>query len=362
MTAADRLYERIRHDRELQSLVIEAAAEDGGPFGGAITHVTECVADVLSESAREMEHNRRMIRQSAEDTQLASDLYEAWSSADQEASLEDVAEARWPDLTHKTKARLILAADAIRKTEGACVDCRDERWTPVDDWPEYEVSTQGRVRRVMPGKGTQVGRTIGYAAAAGYRMATLQSDGRRAREYVHRLVLKAFGPPQPSEKHEVNHIDGDKTNNHIDNLEWVTRSENELHAFRIGLKSPTKGMAIGTSKLTRAAVIDARRRRENGETYTSIADDYGVHSTQILRVVSGERWSHVEEGCCVECGDDYGEAALDSDGRCEGCVHERDGLCRCGNEARPGSSMCEGCAYETAGCERFHAAYEEGRL
>jgi hypothetical protein len=184
MTAADRLYERIQHDRELQSLVIEAAAEDGGPFGGAITHVTECVADVLSESAREMEHDRRMIRQSAEDTQLASDLYEAWSCADQEASLEDVAEARWPDLTHKTKARLIPMADAIRKAEGACVDCRDT----------------------------------------------------------------------------------------------------------------------------------------------------------------------------------YGADRLDADGRCEGCLHERDGLCRCGNEARPGSPMCDSCAFETADCERFHALHEEGRL
>jgi hypothetical protein len=182
MTAADRLYERIRHDRELQSLVIEAAAEEGGPFGGAITHVTECVADVLSESAREMEHNRRMIRQSAEDTQLASDLYEAWSYADQEASIEDVAETRWRHLTGETKARVVPMAEAIRKAEGACVDCRDE----------------------------------------------------------------------------------------------------------------------------------------------------------------------------------YGADRLDSDGRCEGCVHEREGLCRCGNEARPGSSMCQACAYETAGCERYHAMAEEG--
>lgn len=67
-----------------------------------------------------------------------------------------------------------------------------------------------------------------------YPKVRLFSNGRSIEKTIHRLVAEAF-IPNPLGKTEVNHIDGNKLNNQVENLEWVTRSENELHAFRTGL-------------------------------------------------------------------------------------------------------------------------------
>lgn len=69
----------------------------------------------------------------------------------------------------------------------------------------------------------------------GYQRIVLQLNGVRKHERVHRLVAKYF-IPNPNNKQEVNHIDGNKLNNRVDNLEWATPKENEAHAYKNGLK------------------------------------------------------------------------------------------------------------------------------
>lgn len=77
----------------------------------------------------------------------------------------------------------------------------------------------------------------------GYVRVELWENGKGRKYLVHRLVAQAF-IPNPERKPQVNHIDGDKSNNKISNLEWVTQSENQIHAYRCGLqrgyKKPTK--------------------------------------------------------------------------------------------------------------------------
>jgi hypothetical protein len=76
----------------------------------------------------------------------------------------------------------------------------------------------------------------------GYARVELWRDGEGRKYLVHRLVAQAF-IPNPDGKPQVNHIDGDKQNNALTNLEWATQSENQLHAYRAGLqrgyKKPT---------------------------------------------------------------------------------------------------------------------------
>lgn len=110
---------------------------------------------------------------------------------------------------------------------------RAESWRPIYDGV-YEVSDRGNVRRLRAGKGARIGQSLALCfATTGYPVVSICINGDRRVDHVHRLVAQAFiGPPNGL---MVNHIDGNKRNNRIENLEYVTREENAAHAGRIGL-------------------------------------------------------------------------------------------------------------------------------
>lgn len=135
-------------------------------------------------------------------------------------------------------------------------------------------------------------------------MVRLSRDGDSRTAPVHRLVLEAFEGPPP-EGCEPNHIDGDKGNNALDNLEWVTHSQNVQHAYDTGLNDPEKHALPGEThhqaKLTREQVLEIRRRyRESGEKFTGgdvtmaeLAEEYGVSLATISNVINRRSWAHV---------------------------------------------------------------------
>jgi len=115
----------------------------------------------------------------------------------------------------------------------------DEKWRPVVGYEDrYEVSVDGRVRskpRYVDHKfngGYWIdGKELSQSGNGdGYLQVSLNSENKEFKASVHRLVIKAHGDKPPTDNHtQVNHIDGDTTNNHIDNLEWATPEENDLH-------------------------------------------------------------------------------------------------------------------------------------
>ena len=127
-----------------------------------------------------------------------------------------------------------------------------EIWKDIPEYEElYEISNLGRVksktRKTKFGRGWKVYESQILKPQEdkdGYFRIALSKDGKKRRFFIHRLVMMSF-VDNSLNLPVVNHIDGNKQNNKLNNLEWVTRSENDLHAFRIGLRVPSSG---GTDK------------------------------------------------------------------------------------------------------------------
>lgn len=127
---------------------------------------------------------------------------------------------------------------------------KEEIWKDIKNCKGYQVSNKSKVKvlskKVKTGIKNQTYVTrkekiLKPYIAHGYYQVNLWINGKYKHYQVHRLVAEAF-IPNPENKPQVNHIDGNKLNNDISNLEWVTRSENMKHAFKNGLAKPQKGV------------------------------------------------------------------------------------------------------------------------
>lgn len=113
-----------------------------------------------------------------------------------------------------------------------------EQWKPIEGTDgDYQVSNLGRVRSMKQYYGI-IGRIMPQTIQrSGYHYVTLHVNNKPTCRRVHRLVAKAF-IPNPDNLPEINHIDGNKDNNQVSNLEWCTHSHNVKHSFDTGLKKP----------------------------------------------------------------------------------------------------------------------------
>ena len=133
----------------------------------------------------------------------------------------------------------------------------------------YEVSNGGRVRNRRTGKMLTPRKDRG-----GYMTVRLQVEGRTATRFVHRLVAEAFIDSKPGLE-IVNHLNGDKTDNRADNLEWTTHAGNIRHAYRTGLCQP----------LGKVVVDDATR--EQFQTIQEAAKALGIHPGTCRNYLNG---------------------------------------------------------------------------
>lgn len=171
----------------------------------------------------------------------------------------------------------------------------NEQWRDI---PGYEgliqVSDMGQVKRigyVVDRACNRPGMFKPLPTGGGYRSVTFAVNGVRRWFYIHILVMLAFMGPRPHGL-VVNHKNGDKTDNRLANLEYVTSAENNRHALRTGLNTQF-GETSKFSKLKNEDVSNIRKYYSYGATPMSLARLYGVGANTILQIVKGKAWKHL---------------------------------------------------------------------
>ena len=179
-----------------------------------------------------------------------------------------------------------------------------EIWKDIPDFEgSYQVSNMGRVRsldRVIAIKDGRMRKHKGRVLklhvnkSTGYEQLVIYNDNGYNTKRVHRLVLEVFKPHVNMNVLDVNHIDGNKLNNHLTNLEWVTRRDNILHAYSTGLMS-REGERRSYAKLTNTDVLEILQRLDMGESQKDIGLHYGVSKSCISHISAGLTWRSVRE-------------------------------------------------------------------
>ena len=157
-----------------------------------------------------------------------------------------------------------------------------EMWKIIPFEDAYEVSSEGKVRN-KSSKHIKSLRSDRY----GYLRVTLYPSGKTY--VVHRLVAKVF---LENENTEVNHLNGDKTDNRVSNLEWCSASHNARHRDKVlsskwvGQLNPSAALSVETVRKIKYGEFPGLNNRE-------IGDKFKVSSEQVRRIRSGQRWKHI---------------------------------------------------------------------
>lgn len=171
-----------------------------------------------------------------------------------------------------------------------------ENWRVIADYPAYAVSDLGRVKRIVEGRGRgRAGLVLAWRRSkpGAYPTVALAENGVAKNWFVHRLVAHAFLGPCP-DGHEVNHMDGNKQNPALDNLEYVTRAQNIQHAFAIGLVSRV-GSRNNRAKLTERDVASIRGEYTGAYGQcAAIARRFNVSHASVQDIIHGRHWTLAE--------------------------------------------------------------------
>lgn len=173
-----------------------------------------------------------------------------------------------------------------------------EEWRPVVGFENaYLISRTGKLMRTLSAGCTRAGRIVNGTIIRGYMKYTLHAGGSRKVRFAHALVMAAFVGPRPTRGMHINHLNGVKTDNRLENLEYCTALENATHARHIlGVNVKGKyhvGEENSASNLTVMQVLAMRYDYEHGMTTRQIADAYGIKRPTVYAVVKRINWRHL---------------------------------------------------------------------
>jgi dTDP-4-dehydrorhamnose 3,5-epimerase-like enzyme len=163
---------------------------------------------------------------------------------------------------------------------------KSEMWRPITGYESlYEVSTFGRVRK-------KEGEAVAISnSQRNSKIVQLHKDKKNKTFSVHRLVAKAFLPLVPG-KNEVCHQDGNWENNHVTNLKWGTRLDNELDKIRHG--TVNRGERNGGEKLSEKEVLEIHTLSLNGVSNKELAIKYTIAEKHISAILNFRVWRHLK--------------------------------------------------------------------
>jgi hypothetical protein len=159
-----------------------------------------------------------------------------------------------------------------------------EIWKDIKGYEgRYQVSNLGRVKNI------KTGRVLKPGIRCGYPSVSLCKHNKGKNKLIHRLVAEAF-ILNPEDKPQVNHINGIKYDNRLDNLEWNTRSENGLHSYNSGLQISQKGEVHGKAKLTEEDILTIR---SSNLSRKELAILYNISLSSIYNIIDRRVWKHI---------------------------------------------------------------------
>jgi len=185
----------------------------------------------------------------------------------------------------------ILAQEAVEGRETAL-------WRVVPSFPDYEVSDDGRVRRVTSARTRRAGHVVrgalrGRPHSRYWSYKLVSPNGRKCTVWAHRIVLEAFVGPPPSATHQAAHGDGNPLNNRLENLRWATPTENNRDKTRHGT-NPFHGTKNPRAKLNEDLVRTIRfEYATTGCSKAALARKHGLGPSAMGALLAGKNWSHV---------------------------------------------------------------------
>lgn len=173
------------------------------------------------------------------------------------------------------------------------VQCIDEVWEPfpVKGYPGYSISNYGRVLSNRKGAIKILKWRKTYKDYFKAKPHKSYSD-KQPQFFIHRLVALAF-IPNPKKYKQVNHIDCDKSNNHVSNLEWCDQTHNIKHAKENGLNRSLRGDDSPVAKVTEVQVLEIREKFTKGFTAKMLSKEYGLKFCSIYDIIHKRSWKHI---------------------------------------------------------------------
>jgi hypothetical protein len=163
----------------------------------------------------------------------------------------------------------------------------EEIWKDIKGYEGfYQISNLGRVKTLN----FKVAKILKNSLdSRGYYQVKLKD---RKSHLIHHLVMKNFVSEKPSPDHQVNHINGVKTDNYLENLEWVTRSQNMLHAYKLGLNYTLgkKGSSHPNASITEN---DVKEIRKSNLTSKELGEKYNLSYKTICAIRAKKSWKHI---------------------------------------------------------------------